>query len=322
MRSTTEPAAFEPRPRLATTTPELDRAEQAWWDDNVDLVERVWAMPPEVREVVRAPMAARMRRFLGNGRILEVGCGSGWPGRLLASSDLRVLGVDFSGEQIRIAREEAVREGLAEWCEYVQGDMNDALDEDVDGVLIVAALHHLADDELVAALDRLADLPSGRRIFLYEPVFIAPHSLGRLGSLGQRAIQRWLSRSWPPEDGYELDATMTARLDAVIQEANRKAWFFSPKEVPFDEAVFLDALRTRFRVEKAYPLQFWAAEVGQRVALIADPAARRDAVDRYLRRAVRQDALLLRTGLYRLLSDRYVFNAYELTVLPAGAGGQ
>jgi SAM-dependent methyltransferase len=265
-----------------------------------------------VRDVIRAPLAARIREFFDSGTILEIGCGSGWLARMLAGNGIRVVGVDFSERQIGLAKERLEAEGLSEVCEFRAGDLMQALDEPFENVLVHASLHHLAEDELSTVLARLGSV-AGRRVFAYEPIFPAPPPLP---PLARRVLRRIVRAVLAPRAlRAELpgaDAETLRELDRVVSQSTTEGWFFSPKEVPLAERRFTQQLDRHFIVHRAYPIHHWSLQLAQKVGLIDDEERRRAAVRELVVPALRRDEVLFRTKLFRVLEDEYLFFAFEL----------
>jgi SAM-dependent methyltransferase len=85
-------------------------------------------------------------------RILDLGCGPGYESMRLASTGADVVGVDFSPENIRIARERCPG------CQFVELDFR-ALDDRLgtfDGVFASASLIHITPEDLPGVLNRVA----------------------------------------------------------------------------------------------------------------------------------------------------------------------
>jgi SAM-dependent methyltransferase len=85
-------------------------------------------------------------------RILDLGCGAGHESRRLASLGAQVLGVDFSRESIRIARERTPQ------CRFEVLDFRQLDDRfgAFDGVFACASLIHISPEELPDVLCRVA----------------------------------------------------------------------------------------------------------------------------------------------------------------------
>ena len=132
MTSTNGLQAFVRGPRLVRTTPEWDACEVEWWDTNASLIERIWGLPEPLCRGARKRYIEDIKyRYFwslnrrGRSRILEVACGSGWPGRLLASPELKVTGVDFSEGQIRDRAGEGHRDGQSQLRLFADGHQSD-----------------------------------------------------------------------------------------------------------------------------------------------------------------------------------------------------
>ncbi len=101
-------------------------------------------------------------------RVLELGCGTGWLGQLLAQRGYEVLGVDISPDAIDLARQLQARRGLA-GVSYRVGDYEDLrVDPPVDYVVFHDALHH-AEDEGAALRAAYAALRPGGLVLCIEP---------------------------------------------------------------------------------------------------------------------------------------------------------
>lgn len=95
------------------------------------------------------------------GRILDLGCGSGWTSIFLAHRGYDVLGVDIAPGMIALAQERRLEEN-ATTARFQVGDFEDLeFAGDFDGVLFYDALHHAEDERaaLKAAYDSL--VPGG-----------------------------------------------------------------------------------------------------------------------------------------------------------------
>jgi SAM-dependent methyltransferase len=99
--------------RREVTTPELDRAEQQWWEDYGDVEERYcWVQTDWVQQFLRGRYLRDILRGLGPSHsVVELGCGTGWlTFRLARAGAAVVTGVDNSPSQI--ARAKAAAEEL------------------------------------------------------------------------------------------------------------------------------------------------------------------------------------------------------------------
>ena len=70
-----------------------------------------------------AETMARLLSLRPGKTLLEVGAGAGWPSLYMTKlSGCRVVMTDLPAEGLRVARERAERDGLAEHCSVVQAD--------------------------------------------------------------------------------------------------------------------------------------------------------------------------------------------------------
>lgn len=99
-------------------------------------------------------LGQRSQSFDGGSRVLDAGCGPGEPITRLLAEEYEVVGVDFSHEQLRLAREHVPA------AEFVQQDLTDLglKPESFDGVVSYYALIHVPREEdrsVLSALYRL-----------------------------------------------------------------------------------------------------------------------------------------------------------------------
>ena len=99
-----------------------------------------------------------IREFLShlppNPRVLDLGCGPGHESMRLASAGATVVGLDFSVECIRVAKERCPQ------CQFEVADFRD-LDTrfgKFHGVFAAASIIHVSPDELPQAMGRIADV--------------------------------------------------------------------------------------------------------------------------------------------------------------------
>ena len=117
-----------------------------------------------------APFVEKLARERPNGRVLDLGCGTGAVTLRLAERGLRVNGVDHSPEMLELARAKAAERGLAGRIELETGDVRELRfgDAEFDGVTCQGLLHHLEDiDPCLGELTRV--LNPGGRFYISEP---------------------------------------------------------------------------------------------------------------------------------------------------------
>jgi len=95
--------------------------------------------------------------------VLDVGCGAGEKSIYLAKNGLKVIGMDFSEEMIKIAKERLPT------CRFFEGDIRQTLklDEYVEGVFAQAVLLHIPKKEIVSVLKNIIEpLKSGGYFYI------------------------------------------------------------------------------------------------------------------------------------------------------------
>jgi ubiquinone/menaquinone biosynthesis C-methylase UbiE len=308
-------SAFARRARIDASTAELNRQEMQWWDTNAPLIERIWGLPdPICREARRGyigDIRGRFHELLGVGplKILEIACGTGWPGRLLASPSLKVTGVDFSEGQIEIARAKAA-EGKHTNCDYVRMDIDQMQDSfrsnQFDGSFIHCGIHHLSTAELRAFIDSLARAPKGFPTILVEPVYLdKAHLVGRIQGKVLSTLYKLLQRLYfarEPQDEFVI--TSAQKLSEL---ANDRGWFFSPKEVPFDIGEVTHLFSPNFEIKEIVPVTHFGLAGAQYLATLKD----QDKASRFAARSLpllnSVDRSLIKTRLLPTLTEEYLF---------------
>jgi len=286
--------------RLPSTTAALDDAERAWWHEHGDLEDRFcWVQPPDVQRVLRGEYLERVVACVHPGdRVLEVGCGAGWLTLLLAELGAsKVTGIDFSPHQVALAERAAERAGatgvhfevctLEEMAERGGG---------FDVVVMHAFLHHLATDEVEAAVAHAASvLAPGGRLVVFEPTLFRR---GRpTGPLALRALERLI---WIPmflhRRGLRPVAPPEADVRRRLNERQRGVAPFgpAPKEIAFEADELRPILERHVRVEERVRAVSMSLLVAQEllIAELSQPSAFR---------AVRGPVLVLARALDRWL---------------------
>jgi 2-polyprenyl-3-methyl-5-hydroxy-6-metoxy-1,4-benzoquinol methylase len=318
------------RLRSEAPDPVIDREEEAWWNEHAATIEAIWAMALPVRRTIRARYLGRMRNFFLEGmgarpvRCLEVGCGSGWVGRMVAApGTLELIGLDLAAEQIRLAQENAKADGLAGATEYRCQNLADFTVKDagsVQCVLIHAILHHLSWQEIRSVLKQLHALGKGTRIFVYEPAYLAD-PLSELPTTAEaRAAQELAGRSKRETDRFHRlfrpsrDRALVKRVEALAVEAHRQGRILSPKEVVFPEKELIGALEEIGEVTGRRLCNFTSVPAAQYATTIRNGFLQRLFCATVLRRAVKLDEELFEKGLIPQVTREYVFMGYECVV--------
>jgi SAM-dependent methyltransferase len=131
-------------------------------------------------------------------RILDLGCGGGYESKRLASAGARVVGVDFSGESIRVARERTPQ------CQFEVLDFRQLDDRfgTFDGVFACASLIHIRPEELPDVLCRIAGALKDDGYLL---------TIVRDGE--------GIRETWPVVDGHKLQRTVYLYTRESLQSA-------------------------------------------------------------------------------------------------------
>ncbi|MBL0742455.1 class I SAM-dependent methyltransferase [Chryseolinea lacunae] len=260
--------------RIIDSDAALDLEEMQWWDANAGTIEKIWAQNIHYQKAIRLGYLSRMKRFFQHGKngqvnILEVGCGSGWVGRLVADDQLHIIGTDFSSGQLAIAEKNARVWHKEKFCRYELADAS-TFKQNVDGVLIHALLHHLSHRELTVFFEQLAQVASGTRIFIYEPVFYTPSTeeasvydriINRLKNMLRNFALRKISKS--PTD----DRALTEAMNKINNDADQNGWYISPKEVPFYDGELEKYLGSFCTLQNKYIVNKTELDIAQAMSL-------------------------------------------------------
>ena len=150
-------------------------------------------MSLEQAQQAKMEHVCRKLRLRPGDRVIEAGCGWGGFARYMASRyGVKIRAFNISAEQIRYAREQAEREGLAGKVEYIEDDYRNITGE-CDVFVSVGMLEHVGRKNyrgLGATIDRVLTA-NGRGLI---------HSIGRDYPM---AINSWISRqifpgAYPP----------------------------------------------------------------------------------------------------------------------------
>jgi 2-polyprenyl-3-methyl-5-hydroxy-6-metoxy-1,4-benzoquinol methylase len=318
------------RLRFETPDPEIDREEEAWWNEHAATIESIWAMAGPVRRTIRTPYLDRTKKFFLDGtttrpvRCLEVGCGSGWVGRMIAApGTLELIGLDLAAEQIRLAQENARADGLSGATEYRCQNLADFTVNDagsVQCVLIHAILHHLSWQEIRSVLKQLHALGKGTRIFIYEPAYLTDPLSPLPETEEARSAQEIAGRSKRETDRFQRlfrparDRALVKRVEALAGEAHRLGRILSPKEVVFPEKELIGALEEIGEVTGRRLCNFTSIPAAQYATTIRNGFLQRLFCATVLRRAVSLDEQLFAKGLIPQITREYVFMGYECVV--------
>jgi len=144
---------------------ELWEAHADWWIEGF-----TEGVDPEYVEQILPLAAAELDGF---GRVLDLGCGDGQVSRLLAGRGARVVGVDPTWNQIRVAHE---RGGGAAYARSGAAALPFA-DASFDAVVACLVFEHIDDlDDAIAEVARVLRLGGQFSFFLNHPLLQTPGS--------------------------------------------------------------------------------------------------------------------------------------------------
>lgn len=162
---------------------------------------------------LRTQRFAAARRYLGPGRILDIGCGIGTLAEEIPAD--RYLGVDLDTESIAIARQEHPQHAFQTLAEFD----TDPPTEPFDTIIALAVIEHVPEPEAWLAQMRRLLCPDGRI------VVTTPHpSYRRLHEAG--AALRIFSKEGAEEHHIMLDHQ---RMQATAEKAQlelEQSWRF------------------------------------------------------------------------------------------------
>jgi SAM-dependent methyltransferase len=319
------------RERSQISDPVTDQLEEAWWNQNAEVIEAIWAQPYAIRVAVRSHYMMQAKQFFLNGsdrpiRVLEVGCGSGWVGRMIAEpGEIEILGIDLSEQQINLARQNVASEGLDSVCEYYcQNLANFVVNENprVSCVIIHAILHHLSWQEIHIILSQIASLGAGTKIFVYEPVYLNRES-SRSGIAAQvlypwsgilSRIPRILSKILVQGQSKHLDCMLQEKVQTLCKESTEKGWVLSPKEIVFQEEELLTALSQYCLVNKRYLCNHTSIGACQPAVFYNSDRLHTLLSKTVLPLSIWIDHHLFKTNMIARVTNEYVFMGYECIV--------
>lgn len=243
--------------RPESTPPEVEQAEQAWWQKFSEVEDRYcWVQPHAVQRVLREDYLREIiRQTPPNGRILELGCGTGWLCRLLAefSEHRSIVGIDFSAAQIALAREQTSAARLSDRVQFICADGTSIADSSsrYDTVIVHGFLHHLNRTEIQRTLASVRDhlAPEGK-FFIFEPYRRA--DLAVTTKSRSEYFLRALIRLADPKRPFfaRVHGPEETKARALIAQRHVGVFPFgpSPKEMPFSEGELESYLMKHFTV--------------------------------------------------------------------------
>ncbi len=223
-------------------------AEKDWWNQYADLESQIWNYNWLLSSVVRRNYLREMVKFLyrPGGRVLDIGCGDGWVGLLLAQRGMHVDGIDLAEAQIELAQRRAQARGLDNarfWCASTADLPEEA---NYDGIIIHATLHHLNQEQRQDLLNQTGKLlaPDGR-LYMYEPIAaLLPRPLiARFLDRGMGVLIRTLKRTARNLRLSRDNIRRAVRDGWTMQSPNEAPLVLSQVELELPEGLALDQVR-------------------------------------------------------------------------------
>jgi cyclopropane fatty-acyl-phospholipid synthase-like methyltransferase len=159
-------------------------------------------------------------------RVLDLGCGCGYESMRLASVGADVIGLDFSAESIRIARERSRQ------CTFELRDFRE-LDGRLgtfDGVFAAGSIIHITPDEWPDLAERIAGIlrPGGRLLAIVKD---GEGTLERCEAVAGREIRREIYLHTREALGATdaLEHAGEAILDEDLTDRGWRGYYFRPR---------------------------------------------------------------------------------------------
>ncbi len=318
------------RKRNIIADEETNQLESKWWDENAQVIEAIWTLPEIIRLAVRGHYLKKAKSFFLCGsekteplKVIEIGCGSGWVGRMIAEPNIiNIVGLDLSEQQIQIANQEAIKADLSRTCQYYCQNLADFVvseNSNYNSVLIHAILHHLSWQEIHCIFKQVKVLGSGTKIFIYEPVYLSKHYRNK--SFLWRTLRKTIKVlfGFPYSLGKlfacrfegSYNENLAKKLNCITEEASKNNWVLSPKEIVFEESDLLELLENYCEIKDRYLCNYNSIRVGQIAAMYKSKELHQQFSQIVLPLSRHIDNFLFASGLLSCINNDYVFMGYE-----------
>lgn len=304
----------------------MEEAENIWWNAHGRLIEKVWVLSEDVNNLYRKNYVLQAASFFKQEnkkvKILDLGCGSGWFGRMIADKELEYYGMDFSSTQIEIANSEKEKSSNNEHLNYYcLSDFRKIENlNDVTGVVIHAFLHHLYWDELHKLFQELSSvLPTGCKFFIVEPIYpnlndteLKEKATVASANLFVKQYQKYietLKHSLINKRKYDIHTE--AELSEIISESSENGFFFSPKEVPFRLGEFTSFISKYLHIERIFMCGMLDTETAQFVDRIQSKEEKQYYSELLFPFVNSLDQFLISNKCFELNQYAYQFTAFQ-----------
>lgn len=320
---------FEPFKRPYESSQMMDDMENKWWNEAGSIMDVLWGFPEDICKHYRQEYVKNAERFFMQNRtettVLELGCGNGWLGKMIAGNGIEYIGTDFSKTQIELANKNLIGAANSSSISYYCLDDFSKLAElqKVEAVIINTFLHHLYGKELDELFDSVRNhLPVGCKIFVTEPVYYSDNENQHTESkkvtdliiTNTAVLIEDVKKQMIEEGSYDLE--QHERVTELMNESNRNGFFFSPKEVPFQMEEIMQLLNKYCTVHDVYPCGFMDIEAAQILALIKDDKRREQYAQAIFPLVKGVDNYLINTKTLETCTDSYIFTCFECSFKP------
>ncbi|HEX8517701.1 MAG TPA: class I SAM-dependent methyltransferase [Bacteroidia bacterium] len=305
----------------------MEEAENLWWNSHGNLVEKVWVLSDPVNYKYRNDYVSKAAAFFKGdkntkAKVLDLGCGSGWFGRMIADEHLEYFGMDFSATQIEIANKKKETSLNKDYLNYYCLSDIKQLDNlnEITGVVIHAFLHHLYWEDLDNLFSELGQiLPVGCKFFIVEPTYPDPLVKQNGSDVFLKILQDYLAnyREYRGKLKRQLikdgmyDTQTASELNNIVSESDLNGFFLSPKEVPFRIGEFRSFLDKYLEIKNVFACGIINLETAQFI----DRITSRELQDHYSELlfpvANTIDRILLNNNYFESDQSNYIFTSFE-----------
>lgn len=304
----------------------MEDLESKWWNANGKLIEKVWVFSKDTNNSYRKNYVSRAASFFKEpgkkAKILDLGCGSGWFGRMIADAELEYHGLDFSSTQIDIAKSEKQRSPNKNYLNYYcSSDLKNIEHLDTfTGVVIHAFLHHLYWEELEQLFKELAKLlPNGCKFFIMEPVYPGKNNAINIAANEQSCNNELVNAYRKNLDHIKnklidkdlYDTKTESELIELGSESDKNGFFLSPKEVPFEMTEFQTFLTKYIKIENTFNCGVLNLETAQLLERIRSKEMQDHYSQLLLPMVNSLDTFLISNHYFEANPNNYLFTAFE-----------
>jgi 2-polyprenyl-3-methyl-5-hydroxy-6-metoxy-1,4-benzoquinol methylase len=248
--------------------------EREWWNQYSELEARRWGFTPCINRIIRRGYLNEMRNFLkkDKGVLIDIGCGDGWVSSEFVNLDMKIICMDLSVSQIRLARKKLGRHVF-----FIVGTLACIKQKKIfDSVLIHGVLHHLAEDEIKNAMKFVkCRLKDNGKVYIYEPCRHEPFEFtGKTVTQKTVQVAKMLLKTHLQKilifllKFTEKTFFCLGLVDRKVINARTAGWTgVSPEERPLEMQKLISLFNTEFSLSR---IEYWHAYVIQFVVMLMD----------------------------------------------------